>query len=260
MGSNITALTKILPSVINTIINPSDASKTPASSDHLFDKLMIQSKPARFLDKDYKESQLPPFKFSWPKGTEEFKEEIAYKPLVDYFKKIGLYATEVGHGERCSMGQLYDVPMYTIRQKNPWVHGQEVYFIQHIRGKTGVAVLEADPGESKVARFMVDFAVEVKTVSAMAASKTGCMREVMLQLLGLNQHNLRKSPPVILTNLAKTHVVFFLDMQTDDPPKFAILQQPCSSFASAVHFVRNVVLPRAPCSEHFARPKTPNED
>ena len=54
-------------------------------------------------------------------------------------------------------------------------------------------------------KSMVSFAIEIKTTEALANSHDGCMLEAQLQLIGLNAFNTLRSPPVVLTNLAKIH-------------------------------------------------------
>ena len=85
---------------------------------------------------------------------------------------------------------------------------------------------------------MVKFAIELKTVKGYRQqSTTGCMREAQLQLVGLNAFNTHSSPPVLLSNLAKTHQeVVYLDK--DEEWKYHIAVQDCATF---VHWYCSLV-------------------
>lgn len=63
---------------------------------------------------------------------------------------------------------------------------------------------------------MVKFAIEIKRLQDSANSKDGGLfEEAQLQLIGLNVFNVFGSPPVVLTNLAESHQVLYLDYKED---------------------------------------------
>ena len=84
-------------------------------------------------------------------------------------------------------------------------------------------------------RNMVSFAIEIKTVKAWEKSHDGCMLEAQLQLIGLNAFNTAGSPPVVLTNLAKTHTVLFLEYKEGEQWGYVIKAQKCQTFPAAIH-------------------------
>ena len=67
----------------------------------------------------------------------------------------------------------------------------------------------------EILRGMVRFAIEIKTVNGLNKSADSGMFEAQLQLIGLNAFNTSNSPPVLLTNLAKSHCVLFLAYKGD---------------------------------------------
>ena len=102
------------------------------------------------------------------------------------------------------------------------------------------------------------FAIEIKTADGMRSSKSGCQRESLVQLIGLNASNERNSPPVILTNLVGVHTVFFLELMSakTSPLKYCVREQKCKSFPSAVHFAMKKCQ-EASVTGDFSRPPTP---
>lgn len=94
----------------------------------------------------------------------------------------------------------------------------------------------------------VKFVVEIKTVNGYRQSQSGCIREAQLQLIGLNAFNTNNSPPVVLSNLAKTHQVLW---------NYSIRVVNCSSFAAAIHYA-NTLSKRQCMSQHFSRPSSPD--
>jgi len=63
------------------------------------------------------------------------------------------------------------------------------------------------------------YAFEVKTVSAMesVSDLNCCLREALLQMVGLNAYNTDTSPAVILTNLSGKHYVLYIDWPHEQP-------------------------------------------
>ena len=102
------------------------------------------------------------------------------------------------------------------------------------------------------------FAIEIKTVDGMRLSKSGCQREAMIQLIGLNASNERNSPPVVLTNLVGIHSVLFLELTSEPtkPVKYRVCEQKCMTFAAAVHFAMTKC-DEASVTGDFSRPPSP---
>ena len=81
------------------------------------------------------------------------------------------------------------------------------------------------------------------------------MFEAQLQLIGLNAFNTSNSPPVVLSDLAKTHCVLYLAYK-DDGWGYVIKKKKCNSFPAAVHFAMQKSDEDA-ISANFSRPMTP---
>lgn len=99
---------------------------------------------------------------------------------------------------------------------------------------------------------MVRLAIEIKTTSGYMQSADGCVFEAQLQLIGPNAFNTNHSPPVVLSNLAKTHSVFYLAYDNDGW-SYIVKKQKCDWFPAAIHFALQKSLDD-PISAEFARP------
>ena len=110
----------------------------------------------------------------------------------------------------------------------------------------------------EINRSMVKFAVEIKTTEGFRKSQDGCLFEAQLQLIGLNAFNVIGSPPVVLTNLARTHQVLYLAYKNDGWG-YVVRRRKCSSFPAAIHFAQQKGS-EASISDDFSRPMTPESD
>ena len=147
------------------------------------------------------------------------------------------------------------ISSYTPKKENPLeVRGQRVFHRHRVQGRTDLVVLPTRRHGGPIIRNMVEVAIEIKTVAGLQHSEDGCLLEAQLQLIGLNAFNTLKSPPVVLSNLAKTHHVVYLDYNQDGW-SYVIKRKKCSTFAAAIHFARKVAEERS-ISSNFSRPMT----
>lgn len=282
--------------MVTHVLTPSQASAKPSTAKSLFETLQLKEQPTR-ADTEHSlppnESTLAKWRFAWTwkdanarlqsvterkpddenhddgdndqddgeagdTFTKDDLEMQSYSPICEFLQGLGVYAKVVGNGQQLTDGLLYEQDIWTLRQDNPLTHGQRISLRHVVKGRTDVVGLSEDVGEDHIGRWMVKFAIEVKTVEGMKKSKSGSRSEAVVQLIGLNADNPVRSPPVILTNLALTHTVFYLDLVQTSPVAYVIREQPCNSFASAVHFALSICDRRI--SVDFSRPATPDRD
>jgi len=180
------------------------------------------------------------FVFSW-----EGKVEIdAYAPLQAHLHQSGFgNIFIVGGGQNLRNGNLFDVQIHELRSKLG-AHGEPVVLRANLHGRTDLVCCE--PGQpvqgSYILPFMVDFAIEVKTVESMRHHnrQESAELEAMLQVVGLNTSNPLKAPPVVLTNLAKKHCVLYLERTATDPLTYSVIKQSCASVLCACEFARTM--------------------
>ena len=263
MRLEIHGVRETLPSVlVGHVITPSQASRIPQVVSTVFDSLGLSLTPLVAAA----QYQLPTscgkeWEFSWQWKSaasmdDRVLERTSYKPVQKFLRRIGLFCLDVSEGQCCVEKLLFNADVYTKRARNPFlVRGQDVFLRHRVQGRSDLAVLRADNGGDYILRHMVKFVVEIKTVDGYRQSQTGCMREAQLQLIGLNAFNTNNSPPVVLSNLAKTHQVLYLDK--DEHWNYSIRVVNCSSFAAAIHFA-NTLSERECISQHFSRPSSPD--
>lgn len=194
---------------------------------------------------------------NWEAGTG--LEALSYGPLVDYLKLTAqLNALAVSNGERLPNGRLFDMPVYSLKSdvrlhtKQLRVTADEPRFKFRISGRTDVVVIP--PGSMYATRQTVSIAIEVKSVSGF--KKKEALREAFLQLIGLNVANDINSPCVILTNLAKTHFVLYLDLVDHTKQQFNLALKHYNTFNQALWFA--VTLKDRPSvTKHFGAAPTP---
>ena len=132
----------------------------------------------------------------------------------------------VGNGQNISHGNLIAVTVAG-RRKNLVVQNGELVTLKgevvvdmfNLVGNTDLVRLKNDANKQFISRSEVLYAFEVKTVSAMesVSDLNCCLREALLQLVGLNAYNADTSPAVILTNLNKKHYVLYIDWPQEQP-------------------------------------------
>jgi hypothetical protein len=189
--------------------------------------------------------------------SDEEMEIASYAVIKQYLDDAKLQCRIVGNGQNLPDGLLFDAKLFTLRQQNPFEKKfQPVYFVQRLRGRTDVVVLRQDIElHGQILQHHVDFAIEVKTPSQMQSSKSKCVREAALQLIGLNAENHQWTPAVILTNLVKTHLVLYLKKDGVEPVQYSIHSKRCSTFRAAVHLVCTMERPKI--SADFSRCPSP---
>lgn len=266
MRLEIHGVREAMPSVlVGHVITPSGASRVPQVMNTVFDGLGLSLLPIRDTQSYTLHSGLPPqWKFSWQwsmananigKVGDRILERESYQPVLRYLRGLDLYSEDVSEGQCCVEKLLFNADVYTRRNENPiHVRGQKVYLRHRVEGRTDIVALNRDRNGGNIPRNMIKFAIEIKTVAGYHQSKTGCMGEAQLQLIGLNAFNTNCSPPVVLTNLASIHEVVYLAV--DEEWQYAIRVQKCDSFAAAVHFA-NKKGGEMCISHHFSRPSTP---
>ena len=165
----------------------------------------------------------------------------------------------MSEGQHCVEKILYNSEIYTPRKENPLqFQGQRVFNYHRVAGRTDIVALTQDRNNGEINRSMVKFAVEIKTTEGFRKSQDGCLFEAQLQLIGLNAFNVIGSPPVVLTNLARTHQALYLAHKTDGWG-YVIRRRKCSSFPAAIHFAQQKGS-EASISDDFSRPMTPESD
>ncbi|CAB9526721.1 hypothetical protein SEMRO_1875_G303020.1 [Seminavis robusta] len=195
--------------------------------------------------------------FDWNWTGNNPLESTSYKPVSDFLSGLDLIAEDVSGGQNCINGRLYYSEIYTPRQEDPFkVKGQKVFLLHRVQGRTDIAVLTQNRNWGQIMKHMVSFAIEIKTNKAMANSHDGCMLEAQLQLIGLNAFNTLRSPPVVLTNLASTHKVLYLEYKEGTEWGYIIKSQKCQTFPAAIHLAMKKAAMKG-ISAEFSRPMTP---
>ena len=69
-----------------------------------------------------------------------------------------------------------------------------------------------------------------------ASALNGCIREAVVQLIGLNVGNMINSPSVTLTDINRLHFCIYLQLRSEDYPlRFDIVVQKCANLNTALH-------------------------
>jgi hypothetical protein len=169
-------------------------------------------------------------------------ERASYQPTLAYLVKNGLIASDISEGSGCTNKLLFNVDIYTLREylKSPAHLPVKLVRVGKLSGRSDIAVLFKTV-RGGILRHQVRFLIEIKSVSAMKSTskEEACEREAVTQTVGMNLANSHTSPPVILTNLAKKHKVFYIESTQktqNDPIQYKLFAQKCDSFSSAVDF------------------------
>lgn len=244
MSISLHSIQETLPTVLSGhVVTPSTASRDRQRSASIFDAVGLAlrptEEPVEYALPDEQQGQKEwEFKWKWPNqtGQDNPLEKVSYEPVFDFLRGLGLLAEDVSEGRRCLSKLLYNAEIYSARKEDPnLVKGQKVYHRHQVEGRTDLVILTHSRQGGEILRGMVRLAIEIKTVNYLKQSVDGCMLEAQLQLIGLNAFNTSNSPPVVLTNLAKTHCVLYLAYK-DDGWGYVIKKKKCHSFPAAVHF------------------------
>ncbi|KAL3904566.1 MAG: hypothetical protein SGILL_010016 [Bacillariaceae sp.] len=258
---------QVLPSVIvGHVVTPSTASRDRQVSSQIFEAVGLSLRPIAVkgeyaLPLDLHRDTSWNFVWKWNSvaGDDKVLERTAYAPVLQFLRGLGLNADDVSEGRHCVQKLLYNTEIYTPRLQNPLeVRGQRVFHCHRVQGRTDLVVLRQERNGGDITRQMVQFAIEIKTVEGLNQSQDGCLLEAQLQLIGLNAFNVFGSPPVVLTNLARTHQVLYLDYK-EDGWTYVIKRQNCKTFPAAVHFAIQKGSETG-VSTNFSRPMTPELD
>jgi len=242
-------------------LTPSDAStgRDKQKCYRLLEMLRMGNMPSVGGEEYSSQYQTREFGFKWGDHQDELG---GYPPLQRHLEEHGFGNTMVvGSGDRLPYTNLFDLQVFQLRSKLG-AHGEQVVLMAKLCGRTDlVCCEEGQPVEGGlVFRWMVDFAIEVKTVESMRKNKQSCELEAMLQVIGLNISNQLKAPPVVLTNLAKTHSVLYLEITKEDPLTFAIMKRTCSTVLCACDLARKLSkeVSRRGIAHNFGRGPTPD--
>jgi hypothetical protein len=180
-------------------------------------------------------------------------EKASYQPLVDYLNTVAqLNACQVSNGTSLPNRLLFDTYVYTLktdvrlRSKVLRLTGDEPRCKFRLLGRTDVVVLI--PDSVSISRQTVCVAVEVKPEGFHVRDG---LREAFLQLIGLNVANEIRSSSVILTNLAQTHFVLYLEcVESISPLRFKLVVKKYTAFNQALWMAMS--LKNRPCiTKHF---------
>ena len=256
-------------------LTPSTASQNEQTTTGLLRALGLNTAPLQPAPPKYTktgEGSKWTFKFKWPRDTDgdgdvgendRTLEKVSYRHVVQFLQGLGQCAYCVADGDRLtgSDKNLFKTDIYTLRPKDPTIHGQPVHRIHTVSGRTDVVVLTRDymaEGHTTIQPMMVKLLIEIKTAEAMKKSSSGkpCRREAAIQLVGINAANYWRSPPVIMSNLANVHYVLYLVRVEGVAHEYNIIDQECASFSSAVHFALSIS-DRDCVTADFSRRPTP---
>jgi len=194
------------------------------------------------------------FDWNW-RGKEEHD---SYGPLCQTLSSYGLHAVNVADGQYLFDKLLFTQHVWSIRKFD--ANGKLIQPVIHkgrVSGRVDIVVLydpfDMEP-DSKLLRNMVRFAFEIKTHKYLSEKREGCVREAVIQVIGLCADNQNNSPCVILTDLTAQFYVVYLH-KIDNPLNFDIQVQPCSNLHSAITLASDKS--KECISFNFGRPPTP---
>lgn len=185
-------------------------------------------------------------------------EASSYEPLVAYLKTVAhLNALAVPNGAGLPNRLLFDMFVYSLksdarlRSKVLRITADEPRAKFHIMGRTDVVVLH--PSSVSATRQTTCIAIEVKPDGFNVKE---ALREAFLQLIGLNIANEIRSPCVILTNLAMTHYVMYLDSVDPILLRYKLVIKRYKTFNQALWMAMSLA-DRECITKHFGAAPTP---
>jgi hypothetical protein len=259
MGDGVDSLNDAMPNFqIPPPLTPSQASGMKDEYDKFLKKLSLNTKPIDKKVPTASAANSTPATWKW--GWNNQEESKSYTPLQAHITELLLdrkFGCEiVGNGQRLSGGLLFEEACHSLRV-DPSKRFQPVRYIRTIRGRTDLVVLDQEVS-GIIGASDVRLAVEVKTQEAMDKSTDECEREAIIQLIGINANNAYRNPPVLLTNLLRTHKVYHLERVSENPLRFEVWRYSFHSLDAAVLFaVDNFGGYGVTSSIDFARPATP---
>jgi hypothetical protein len=182
-------------------------------------------------------------------------EASSYPPLVDYLRRIGFNAHDVSNGRGLPNKLLFETYVYSLksnithRSADLRKRGDEPRLRYCVRGRSDVVI--ANEGAVSMNRQTIQIAIEVKPIGF---SVNEGLRESFLQLIGLTLANEIISCCVILTNLAQTHFVLYLDCDDVMRNRFRLVIKQFEAFNQALYEANK---PRVCNTKHFGAAATP---
>ena len=193
-------------------------------------------------------------------------EVISYKPLCEYLRdtlKKNAFVIAHGYNVGSSHGLLFDRRAHGMRPVAPNTRGQVVSSSIRVKGRSDLAVIDDSERIDQVIGVDTDFrpvkhlrrnrvrwVIEVKDTDLSEAAS----REAVTQLIGLNIANAYTSPKVLLTNLRRSHHVYYIKYD-DSFPWYSIHWTRCGSILAAVQFIEGLeAVPVSLYAPHFGRP------
>lgn len=254
------------------IVTPSEACKSSTESISTFNRLL----ECLHLKNSYdltlvveigdvsKECRWPNHSHNWTAGRKVNSqvdqvelERASYEPLVDYLNKVGCNAFQVPSGKSLPNRLLFDISVHSlktdIRLKSKVLRliGDEPRSKFRLMGRADVVVLI--PDTDLIIRQNVCVVVEVKPEGFQVQPG---LREAFIQLIGMNVANEHRSCSVILTNLAHTHFVLYLECHNSITQHFKLVVKKYTAFNQALWMAMS--LANRPCiTKHFGAPPTP---
>ena len=173
-------------------------------------------------------------------------EASSYAPFQAFLLSIGENPVIVADGQRLPCGFLYDVLVYSKRNRiscqrgDLHMTGDEPRYVFNLSGRTDIVVLL--PDKTNVSRMNTRFAIKIKSKMPDACE---ALSEVYLQLVGLSVENGCTSPPVLLTDLNNIHYVLYFELPDRVKRKFKLCIEQHPTLLLSIRRCR--VLARRPC-------------
>jgi hypothetical protein len=233
-------------------ISPSDGCKTEAEPGFL--RMMDTLKLPRQMDIYSLVTDgiadnaclFPKFSWQW-NGRDEVN---SYIHVMEYLSACQLNSFDVHKGKHLPSGCLFNSPVYTLK-----TNGVRPVLVLYVKGTSDILVASTQATDIRsLTRSQYEFCIEVKTVDAMEKNVNECLREAVIQLVGLNASNAYRSPSVLLTNLTRRSFVLYLD--ADDERNVALRVLKFSEFHQALFFC-NSLCGREPLTANWGKPPTP---
>ena len=204
---------------------------------------------------------LHPFSFSW--GSQ--LENAAYQPVIQYLDAHHhMSGVNIANGQCLSHGHLFAVQVFSLRP-NLLVTSSELRQTKtgprhrfNVQGTSDIFVSLNPAG--RIERANCAFCIEIKRVGDMssAGAVNRCLREGILQLIGLNVANTNTSPSVLVTNLNGRHYVLYIS-KNPDPGRlqYTLNLLQFSTFGRSVDYIRDKLMLRQCVTHDFGSPLSP---
>lgn len=204
---------------------------------------------------------LHPFFFRWGSRL----ENEAYQPVAQYLDEhYHMRGVNIANGQGLSHGHLFAVQVFSLRP-NLSVTSSELRQNKtgprhrfNVLGTSDIFVSLDTAG--RIERANCAFCIEIKRVGDMSSTSevNKCLREGVLQLIGLNVGNTRTSPSVLVTNLNGRHYVLFISLSPDPGRlQYTLNVQQFSTFSRSVEYIRDNLVCRQCVTHDFGSSLSP---